>query len=118
MIDKRLIDKRLLKDKITVKIVAKKDDFGDETYSDPIVVNSVRFDRSTTVSGSRSTKYNNSKVRQKPGVIYIYPSISNVMVEDTWHEAIVNDGKRDYTITGYQPNYIDGEIFSFEVEVI
>lgn len=118
MIDKRLIDKRLLKDKITVKKIAEKNDFGDETYSEPIVVDSVRFDRSIAVSGSRSTKYNNSKVRQKAGVIYIYPSISNVLVNDTWLEAIVNDGERDYTVTGYQPNYINGKPFSFEVEVI
>ena len=98
-----MIDKRLLKDKITVKKIAEKNDFGDETYSEPIVVDSV---------------YNNSKVRQKAGVIYIYPSISNVMVEDTWLEAIVNDGERDYTITGYQPNFVNGKPFSFEVEVI
>lgn len=113
-----MIDKRLLKDKITVKKIADKNDFGDETYSEPIVVGSVRFDRSIAVSGSRSTKYNNSKVRQKAGVIYIYPSISNVMVDDTWLEAIVNDGERDYTITGYQPNYINGKPFGYEVEVI
>lgn len=113
-----MIDKRLLKDKITVKKIAKKNDFGDETYSEPIVIDSVRFDRSIAVSGSRSAKYNNSKVRQKSGVIYIYPSISNVLVNDTWLEAIVNDGERDYTVTGYQPNYINGKPFSFEVEVI
>ena len=113
-----MIDKRLLKDKIMLKKIAEKDDFGDETYSDAIVVDSVRFDRSISVSGSRSTKYNNNKVRQKAGVIYIYPSISNVMVDDTWLEAIVYDGERDYTVTGYQPNYINGKPFSFEVEVI
>ena len=113
-----MIDKRLLKDKITVKKIADKNDFGDETYSEPIVVDSVRFDRSIAVSGSRSTKYNNSKVRQKAGVIYIYPSISNVLVNDTWLEAVVNDGERDYTVTGYRPNYINDKPFSFEVEVI
>lgn len=113
-----MIDKRLLKDKITLKKIAEKDDFGDETYSEPIMVDLVRFDRSIAVSGSRSAKYNNSKVRQKAGVIYIYPSISKVMVDDTWLEAVVNDGERDYTVTGYQPNYINGKPFSFEVEVI
>ena len=112
-----MIDKRLLKDKITVKKVTDKNDFGDETYSEPITVESVRFDRSISVSGSRG-KYTNSKIRQNAGVIYIYPSVSNVTVDDSWLEAVVSDGERDYTITGYQPNFVNGKVFSFEIEVI
>ena len=99
-----MIDKRLLKDKIIVKKVTDKNDFGDETYSEPITVESVRFDRSISVSGNRG-KYTNS-------------SVSNVTVDDSWLEAVVNDGERDYTITGYQPNFVNGKAFSFEIEVI
>lgn len=49
MIDKRLlkgIDKRLLKDVLTIKKVADKNDYGDEVYSEPLTIKNVRFDRS------------------------------------------------------------------------
>ena len=29
----------------------------------------------------------------------------------------MNDGARDYLVIGYQPNYLNGRIFSYEVEV-
>lgn len=108
-----MIDKRLLQDAITVRKVADKNDFGDESYSDPLSVKPVRFDRSVSVVGT-----NNSKTRQKAGVIYIYPKFASVTVDDSWLGAIVNDGARDYTVTGYQPNYLNGKVFSYEVEVI
>lgn len=108
-----MIDKRLLQDAITVRKVADKNDFGDESYSDPLSVKPVRFDRSVSVVGT-----NNSKTRQKAGVIYIYPKFANVTVDDSWLGVIVNDGVRDYTITGYQPNYLNGKVFSYEIEVI
>ena len=108
-----MIDKRLLQDAITVRKVADKNDFGDESYSDPLDIKPVRFDRSVSVIGA-----NNSKTRQKVGVIYIYPKFASVTVDDSWLGAIVNDGARDYTVTGYQPNYLNGKVFSYEVEVI
>ena len=52
MIDKRLlkgIDKRLLKDVLTIKKVADKNDYGDEVYSEPLTIKNVRFDRSVGV---------------------------------------------------------------------
>ncbi|MBZ2152857.1 minor capsid protein [Streptococcus cristatus] len=108
-----MIDKRLLQDAITVRKVADKNDFGDESYSDPLDIKPVRFDRSVSVTGA-----NNSKTRQKVGVIYIYPKFASVTVDDSWLGAIVNDGARDYLVTGYEVNTLNGKIFSYEVEVI
>lgn len=108
-----MIDKRLLKDAISVRKVAGRNDFGDVSYSDPLDIKLVRFDRSVSITGT-----NNSKTRQKAGVVYIYPKFANVTVDDSWLGAIVNDGARDYTITGYQPNFLNGKIFSYEIEVI
>lgn len=123
MIDKRLlkgIDKRLLKDVLTIKKVTDKNDYGDEVYSEPLIIKNVRFDRSVGASGNRNSKSGtgNSKSRQKQGVIYLYPSLSFVTVDNSWMGAKVNDGIRDYTINGYQTNYYDGKIFSQEIEVI
>ncbi|CAG6384249.1 TPA: putative minor capsid protein [Streptococcus pneumoniae] len=130
MIDKRLlkgIDKRLLNDVLTIKKVADKNDYGDEVYSEPLTIKNVRFDRSVGGSGNRNSKTGtgnsktgtgNSKSRQKQGVIYLYPSLSFVTVDNSWMGAKVNDGIGDYTINGFQTNYYDGEIFSQEIEVI
>ena len=107
-----MIDKRLLQDFITVRKVEGKNDFGDVTYSDPLDIKPVRFDRSVAVIGT-----NNSKTKQKVGVVYIYPKFANVTVDESWLGAIVNDRERDYLVTGYQPNYLNGKIFSYEVEV-
>ena len=107
-----MIDKRLLTDTISVRKVAGKNDYGDESYSDPLDIKPVRFDRSVAVTGA-----NNYKTRQKVGVVYIYPKLASVTVDDSWLGAIVNDGARDYLVTGYQPNYLNGKIFSYEVEV-
>ena len=100
-----MIDKRLLQDAVIVRKVAGRNDFGDVSYSDALDIKPVRFDRSVSVTGT-----NNSKTREKAGVIYIYPKFANVTVD--------NDGARDYTITGYQPNYLNGKVFSYEIEVI
>ena len=108
-----MIDKRLLTDAITVRKVADKNDFGDVSYSDPLDIKPVRFDRSVSVIGA-----NNSKTRQKVGVIYIYPKFVSVTVDDSWLSATVNDGARDYLVTGYEVNTLNGKIFSYEVEVI
>ncbi len=108
-----MIDKRLLKDVVSVRKVAGKDDFGDAVQSDPLDIKPVRFDRSVAVRGT-----DNSKTRQKVGVIYIYPKFVDVTVDDSWLGATVNDGAHDYIITGYQPNYLNGKIFSYEVEVV
>lgn len=107
-----MIDKRLLQDVVTVRKVEGKDDFGDVTYSDPLDIKPVRFDRSVAVIGT-----NNSKTKQKAGVVYIYPKFANVTVDESWLGAIVNDRERDYLVTGYQPNYLNAKIFSYEVEV-
>ena len=108
-----MIDKRLLTDVVSVRKVAGKNEFGDESYAEALEIKPVRFDRSVSITG-----VNNSKSRQKSGVIYIYPRFANVTIDDTWLGATVNDGSRDYIITGYQPNYLNGKIFSYEVEVI
>lgn len=108
-----MIDKRLLQDVVKVRKLEGKDDLGDATYSNPFNIKPVRFDRSVAVTGT-----NNSKTRQKSGVVYIYPKFVSVIVDDSWLGAIINDGARDYLVTGYQPNYLNGKIFSYEVEVI
>ncbi|HEO7922202.1 TPA: capsid protein [Streptococcus agalactiae] len=108
-----MIDKRLLTDSITVSKIGTVNDFGDITYLESIALSDVRFDRNIGTVGT-----NNQKLRQKPSVIYIYSQFTKVIVDDSWIDAKVNDGDRDYIVKGFQPNYINGKLFSYEIEVI
>ena len=108
-----MIDKRLLQDTINVQKVQEKNDFGDLTYSEPLTVKSVRFDRYVSIKG-----VDNSKTKDKTGTVFIYPSISKVNVDDAWLEAIISDGSRDYIVKSIQPNYLNGKLFSYEIGVI
>lgn len=108
-----MIDKRLLTDTIKVSKVNGLDDFGAKSFDAPITITPVRFDRSVRSVGS-----NNSKQRDKSGTIFIYPKYLSVVVDDSWIDAKVNDGFKDYIIKGYQPNSLNGKIFSYEIEVI
>ncbi|RMI79783.1 putative minor capsid protein [Streptococcus iniae] len=108
-----MIDKRLLKDVVTVSKKGTVNDFGDVTYLEPITLLDVRFDRNIGTVGT-----NNQKQRQKPGVIYVYPQFTKITVDNSWIDAKVNDGDRDYIVKGWQPNYLNGKLFSYEIEVI
>ncbi|HEO7946183.1 TPA: capsid protein [Streptococcus agalactiae] len=108
-----MIDKRLLTDSITVSKKGAIDDFGDVTYLEPITISDVRFDRNIGIVGT-----NNQKQRQKPSVVFIYPQFTKVIVDDSWIDAKLSDGDRDYIVKGYQPNYLNGKLFSYEIEVV
>ncbi|HEO7923641.1 TPA: capsid protein [Streptococcus agalactiae] len=108
-----MIDKRLLTDSITVSKKGAIDDFGDVTYLEPITISDVRFDRNIGTVGT-----NNQKQRQKPSVVFIYPQLTKVIVDDSWIDAKVSDGDRDCIVKGFQPNYLNGKLFSYEIEVI
>lgn len=108
-----MIDKRLLRDRILVKKTEVVGDFGEVRDYESLDVGPVRFDRSITVSGT-----DNSKSQDKVGVIYIYPKFVDVDVDDSWLGARIIDGYGIYTVTGYRPNYLNGKVFSYEVEVI
>ena len=47
-----MIDKRMLVDTVTIQKPAELDGWGKQTYSDPVTLKHVRFDRSTAHTGS------------------------------------------------------------------
>ena len=108
-----MIDKRLLTDMITVQLKGSKNAYGDVEMLSEIVVKPVRFDRSTAVSG-----LDNSHSKTSAGTIFIYPRFSDVVIDDSWIGAKVSDGIKRYTVVSYLSNYLNGRIFSYEIEVI
>lgn len=108
-----MIDKRLLTDKVTVKKVRSDDFFGDESYSLPIILSHVRFDRKVVRSG-----VNNATSNERGGTIFVYPKYNPIKIDDSWLNAIVKDNHGEYTVVGYSVNYLGRKVFSYEIEVV
>ena len=110
------IDKRLLVDTVTIqKTTGEKDGWGKVMLESPVTLSPVRFDRQLAVQGS-----NNSLTRSKPSLLLVYPKYCPITLDETFENAIVNDGKRDYRVTSIIPvSYPHKQkIFCYEVECI
>lgn len=110
------IDKRLLVDTVTIqKTTEELDGWGKAILSDPVTLSHVRFDRQYQVQGTQ-----NNRKESKPSVLFVYPKYCPVVLDDTFKNAIVNDGKREYRVTSVVPvSYPHKQkIFCYEVECI
>lgn len=112
-----MIDKRLLQDKVIVKLKQSENDWGKNNYSYDIVLSPVRFDRNVISKTLKSTRTENTFVN-KPGVIFIYPKFCKVTVDESWIEAKVIDEISEYKVVGFKVNYFNGKVFSYEIEVL
>lgn len=110
------IDKRLLVDTVTIqKTTEELDGWGKAILADPVTLSHVRFDRQYQVQGTQ-----NNRKESKPSVLFVYPKYCPVVLDDTFKNAIVNDGKREYRVTSVVPvSYPHKQkIFCYEVECI
>ena len=93
------IDKRLLVDTVTIqKTTEEKDGWGKVILESPVTLKPVRFDRQYQVQGNQ-----NNRKESKPSVLFLYPKYCPVVLDDTFENAIVNDGKREYRVTSVVP---------------
>lgn len=110
------IDKRLLVDTVTIqKTAGEKDGWGKVILESPVTLSPVRFDRRYTAQGTA-----NNRTRSKPSTLFVYPKHCPITLDETFENAIVNDGKRDYRVTSIIPvSYPHKQkIFCYEVECI
>lgn len=112
-----MIDKRLLKDSISVSLAGEKDSWGKVKYQQTFEVENVRFDRSS-IDKSINTQSLTNISRLKSGIIFIYPKYSNVEVDDSWLQAKINDYHGEYKVIGIETNYFRSKVFSYELTVI
>ncbi|MEX2784448.1 putative minor capsid protein [Streptococcus sp. H49] len=110
------VDKRLLTNTVTIrKSTGEKDGWGKVTYDSPVTLSPVRFDRQVAVQGAA-----NNRSQSKSGVLFVYPKYCPITLDDTYLNAVVNDGIRNYRITGITlvtyPHV--NKIFCYEIEVI
>lgn len=110
------IDKRLLIDAVTIqKTAGELDGWGKETLEHPLTLKPVRFDRQYQVQGTQ-----NNRKESKPSTLFVYPKHCPVVLDDTFKNAIINDGKRGYRVTSVIPiSYPHKQkVFCYEVECI
>ena len=110
------IDKRLLVDTVTIqKTTEELDGWGKAVLADPVTLSPVRFDRQYQVQGTQ-----NNRKESKPSLLFVYPKYCPVVLDDTFKNAIINDGKREYRVTTVVPvSYPHKQkIFCYEVECI
>lgn len=110
------IDKRLLVDTVTIqKPTEEKDGWGKVILESPVTLKPVRFDRQYQVQGTQ-----NNRKESKPSVLFVYPKYCPVILDDTFENAIINDGKREYRVTSVVPvSYPHKQkVFCYEVECI
>lgn len=110
-----MIDKRMLVDTVTIQKPASVDKWGKETYSDHITLKNVRFDRSTSHTGSGQSRNENNF-----SVLMIYPEYTPIKLDNSWVDGRVNDTHRDYIIRKIIPQYhpFNHKILCYEIEVI
>lgn len=110
------IDKRLLVDTVTFqKPTEEKDGWGKVILESPVTLKPVRFDRQYQVQGTQ-----NNRKESKPSVLFVYSKYCPVILDDTFENAIINDGKREYRVTSVVPvSYPHKQkIFCYEVECV
>lgn len=112
-----MLDKRLLKDSITVSLAGEKDSWGKVKYQQPFEVENVRFDRSS-IDKSINTQSLTNISRLKSGTLFIYPKFNNVVVDDSWLQAKIIDQHGEYKVISFETNYLGNKVFSYEVTVI
>lgn len=110
------IDKRLLIDTVTIrKTTEEKDGWGKVVLASPIRLSPVRFDRQYQVQGTQ-----NNRQKSKPSLLFVYPQYCPIVLDETFENAIVNDGQRKYRVTAVIPvSYPhNNKIFCYEVECV
>lgn len=110
-----MIDKRMLVDTVTIQKLSDVDKWGKETYSDPIILKHVRFDRSVSHIGSGQGRNEDNF-----SVLMVYPKYTPVELDDSWLNGRVSDENRNYIIRKIIPQYhpLKHTILCYEVEVI
>lgn len=110
-----MIDKRMLVDTVTIQKPADTDKWGKVTYSDPIILKYVRFDRSVSHTGSGADRNENNF-----SVLMVYPKYTPIELDDSWLNGRVSDENRNYIIRKIIPQYhpFNNKILCYEVEAI
>lgn len=116
-----MIDKRMLVDSVTIQKPASKDDWGKESYSTPLLLSFVRFDRNYNAPGSVNNPAGaKNPTFSKPSVLFVYTKYCDVKIDDSYRDGILKDGEQEYTINKIIPVYYPfrKKVYCYEIEVM
>lgn len=116
-----MVDKRALVDSVTIQKQADKDDWGKESYSAPLLLSHVRFDRNYNAPGAiNNPAGTKTPMYSKPSVLFVYTQYCNVQIDDTYRSGIIKDGDREYIINKIIPVYypFKNKVYCYEIEVM
>lgn len=116
-----MIDKRLLIDSVEIKKDEGKDGWGKGSYSEPILLSPVRFDRNFNAPGAVTNPAGGKNPSfSKPSIIFVYPKYCPVELDESYRNAIVIDGEREYRVNKIIPVYhpFKKQVFCYEIEVM
>lgn len=82
-----MIDKRMLKDTVTIQKKSGDDQWGKPQYDEPIFLHPVKFDRTYSFRGSQ----NNRAEDKQSSVLLIYPQFVEVEIDKSILDAKVVD---------------------------
>lgn len=110
-----MIDKRLLVDTVAIAKVAEVDSWGKVTYTEPVTLSHVRFDRNLERVGT-----GNHRSEAKPSVLFVYPKFCPIELDDSYLGAKVSHDDHEYIVKKIipHPHPFKKAIFCYEVEVV
>lgn len=110
-----MIDKRMLVDSVEVTLVGTPDKWGKQTELSTLKIENVRFDVATNANSSGR----NSNIN-RASTLFVYPKYCNVVVDDTWLDAIVIYAGHEYTVQSYETliHPFNRQVFCYEIGVI
>lgn len=110
-----MIDKRMLPDSLTIKKVEGKDDWGKETYSDPLYLSPCKFDRTFSHTGT-----GNHRSERNSSTVIVYPKYCPVELDKSFVGGIVEEDETSYVVKDIIPQYhpFTKKLLAYEIEVI
>lgn len=116
-----MIDKRMLVDSVTIQKPAGKDGWGKESYSDPLLLSPVRFDRNFNAPGAVNNPAGGKNPSfSKPGVIFVYTQYCDVQLDKSYRNGLIKDGEDEYIVNKVIPVYypFKKKVYCYEIEVM
>lgn len=110
-----MIDKRMLPNSVTIKKPIGEDDWGKETYSDPLYLSPCKFDRTFSNSG-----IGNHRSERNSSTVIVYPKYCPVELDKSFVGGVVEEDGVSYVVKNIIPQYhpLTKKLLAYEIEVI